>query len=52
MRNTGEAVVPENPNSLREVFVIGSEPEPVEIVADIEFPNQPTFEQTSVEDLF
>ena len=50
--NTGEAVVPENPNSLREVFVIGSEPEPVEIVADIEFPNQPTFEQTSVEDLF
>ena len=53
--DTGEAVAPEEPNSLREVFIAGSEPTaPVFFAAtEVEFVGQqPIVNETSADDLF
>lgn len=52
---SGEAVAPEEPNGLREVFIVGSEPPPPVVVAatEMEFVGQqPIDDQTSADDLF
>ena len=52
---TGEAVAPEAPNSLREVFIVGSEPTPpvVVVAAEVEYVGQqPIVNETSADDLF
>ena len=51
--DTGQAVAAEDPNGMREVFILGSEPAPPVIVAaDMEFRDLPDAGQTSVDDLF
>lgn len=53
--DSGAAVVPEEPNGLREVFIVGSEPSPplTVVATEMEFVGQqPTDDQTSTDDLF